>query len=384
MKRFALFALALALPAATASAQDYFVTLTGSDANTGAITSPWRTVTHAAANAPSGARILVGPGTYGTAGNLEGIEVSGGKKLTILGAGRSQTVIQAHAGFSPTIPVRNYTRSWTTVLAAHGAGTRVDLRALTLDANHLSSANLLSAAVYTDGASGRLDEVDLLGAGAMTPNDAQGHMGFAAIGRDSLTPSQVWLFRCRVSGWNKTGIYLGGFGLSADVSQSEVIGAGVLAAGQAAQNGIQLEEGATYTLINNTIRDVWYQPSSFNACAVLAFDTRGTVELRANRIFNSKTAIYYQSALGVSASVMGKHHRQLPLGSERRDGWCDGAAQSLRLALRRLCARPLGREPGQEPVQRFPQQPGLPDALRHGWQHGQRGLQRRDGLPRLQ
>jgi hypothetical protein len=44
---------------------------------------------------------------------------------------------------------------------------------------------------------------------------------------------------------------------------------------------------------------------SFNACAVLAFDTRGTVELRANRIFNSKTAIYYQSALGVSASVMG-------------------------------------------------------------------------------
>src|SRR5689334_18512333 len=64
------FALGLAAAAEAAPAPPpatgttYYVATTGSDSNSGAPSSPWATITHAAANVSAGATVTVAPGVY--------------------------------------------------------------------------------------------------------------------------------------------------------------------------------------------------------------------------------------------------------------------------------------------------------------------------------
>ena len=298
----------LLVPAARAA--DFFVSTKGDDKNAGTQAAPWRTVTHAAKTAPSGSRIVIAAGSYGGTGFAEGLEVSGGKQLELVGAGPARTRILANASFAPTIPYRTGSRAWNCVLAVHGAGTRVELRGLSLDAARLPVAGPLTTAIYTDGASGVLEAVHLVGAGAATPNGAQSHVGFVAIGKDAQTAAAVTLRRCRITGWNKTGVYMSGLGLTGVLQGCEILGAGLLGtgllgAGQPAQNAVQLEEGARYELVDNRIGDVDYEPSTYNATGMLLYDTRGNVTVRDNRFFGCKTGCYFYGPSAPKTELLG-------------------------------------------------------------------------------
>ncbi len=283
-------------------AQDRYVSLQGKDTNPGTAASPWRTVTHAASASPSGARIHVGPGVFGTAGFLEGIEVKAGKKLTILGSGLGRTVLQANASFRRTVPYRGGTRTWSGPILVHGVGTRVDLRDLTLDAMRLGAGvAYLTCALYSDGASGSLVRCELRNAGANPPNGAQTRVGFIAVGKNAANPSTILLESCWIHDWNKVGVVLGGDGLKGTVRHCVVEGAGPLGSGKAAQNGIQLGTGGGgFVVQDNLIRDIWYTPSSWNAVGVLVYQTAssGLNLITHNRILDCKTGFYLYTPRG--------------------------------------------------------------------------------------
>jgi len=300
--RLALVLGAVCLALGSLSAQDRFVELTGSDANDGSQSKPWRTVTHAAAASPSGATIHIGCGTFGTTGFVEGIEINGGKKLTFVGCGKGLTVIQANAAFNRVVPYRASTRRWWAVFLIHGVGTTVNLIDMTLDAMHLETGvSMLTTALYSDGAGGTVERVEMRNAGALTPNLVQGRVGLIAIGKSTTNPTSLRVNDCDVHGWNKAGIVLGGDGMTGSITGCRIRGSGAVGQGQAAQVGIQLGTGGDgFTVRNNVIRDIWYTPSSWTAGGVVVYDTKGprTNTIADNRFMTCEAAYYHYTPSG--------------------------------------------------------------------------------------
>jgi hypothetical protein len=299
-------ALSFSLFLCTLPAQSFYVSTSGSDANAGTQAAPWRTISHAAVTATTGGTVHIGAGTFGTAGNLEGIDLSG-KNLTFIGAGMGKTMVLANIGFKRSLPYRGVNRDWWGVFLIHGVSTTVNLRDMTLDANHLESGvSNLVCALYTDGAGGTIERVEMKNAGASPPNGVQGRIGFVASGKDAANPSTIHIKDCHIHHFNKAGIVLTHDGLSGSVTGCTVQGLGPVGVPLAAQNGIQLgTKGGPWTISNNVIRDIWYTPSTWNATGILIFDARNANSITNNLFVNIKTAMYHYMPNGGSATYTG-------------------------------------------------------------------------------
>jgi autotransporter-associated beta strand protein len=98
------FSLCLALCLGSASATTYYVELTGNDANSGLVGSPWRTLAKACADVPAdqGHVIQIGEGTFTEAGILT---LRSG--VSLIGAGSTKTILRVNHYFSLTDAVPN-------------------------------------------------------------------------------------------------------------------------------------------------------------------------------------------------------------------------------------------------------------------------------------
>ncbi|WP_411830255.1 choice-of-anchor Q domain-containing protein [Paenibacillus alba] len=134
-------------PAASAAGTTYYVATTGSDANAGTISAPWKTLQHAADVAAAGDTVYVRGGVYnqklklthsGTAGNPITFSNYSAEVATIDGTGLSVSGIEGIVDITDKdyvkingFEIRNYTTSTSNVMPVgiyvHGSGSFIEL-----------------------------------------------------------------------------------------------------------------------------------------------------------------------------------------------------------------------------------------------------------------
>lgn len=104
-----------------------------------------------------------------------------------------------------------------------------------------------------------------------------------------------------VDNYGKNGITANEPGTFVTVSNNTVTGRGQLALGDAAQNGVQLANGAHGKVTNNNISNNYYTPPDYVACGILYFSAGGGVgQTKTNTYFNNEQNV---CTAGVGPSV---------------------------------------------------------------------------------
>jgi FG-GAP-like repeat/Protein of unknown function (DUF1565) len=301
MRPIRLLPLVLPLLVSGLSAQVYhnnYVSMSGSDTNTGTKASPWRTITYAAKTSKTGTAIHIGPGTYGTTGFLEGIEITGGKGLVFRGAGQGKTIIMANPGFSKTVPVHGVLQTWSALIVVHGAPSNLAIYDLTIDSSRLTAARRANV-IYTNGGEGKTIRTEYRGAGAATTNGAQDHVALLAAGKDNTTRIKVRVSECFVHGFNQTGIRMFGPGLTGVVEFCTVQGAGLVGGAAVAQDGIHVGPGGWDYLVNDcVVRDVWNGSTTKNASGIRIDTTQCPTRILNNAVYSCETGILQSQPTG--------------------------------------------------------------------------------------
>ena len=205
-------------------------------------------------------------------------EVDISKNLTLSGAGQDQTTIDPSANLaSPVSPADLYTPMYPIVYANSSS---VTIEGLTVDG--LSSGN-----AYADGfvgvayynAGGTVQNVTIQNVENSPFNGVQNGIALFAeadSGSYSLTVNED-----TIDNYQKNGMALSGNGLTVNVEHNIVTGAGSTPA--IAQNGIQVGQGTTGTISDNTVSGNEYsgpssgpdQFSDVQSCGLLLFGTSG-------------------------------------------------------------------------------------------------------------
>lgn len=93
-----------------------------------------------------------------------------------------------------------------------------------------------------------------------------------------------------ITGAHRVGVLGRGNGTDVSVSNNEIVGPGPRSSGWA-DNGVQLDGGATGQVKNNTIDDHWYTPNTFNSAGLLAFADE--VVVQRNHFGNNDLAVAF-------------------------------------------------------------------------------------------
>ena len=241
-------------------------------------------------NAPTGATVFLGAGTF-----VEQVEIN--KNLTLQGQGALSTIIQ-----SPNVLVDSFTTSSINkpVIYVHNADNVV-IDGLTVDGNNKGNANykFIGIAYYNAGGTISNNTVENI---MDTPfSGAQHGVAIYAYNTDG-TLRTLNVFNNTIVDFQKTGIALAGDDLTVNVDGNTVTGAGPTAV--TAQNGIQVAYGATGSVANNNVSDVWYSPAIWTASGILLYDS-GPVIVSGNDVTNSQSGIYsYNSQMTASDNVV--------------------------------------------------------------------------------
>ena len=123
-----------------------------------------------------------------------------------------------------------------------------------------------------------------------TPFSGSQHgLGIYVLNDDTVARA-VNILNNDISNFQKNGITTNGNDLTANISGNTVTGIGQTST--IAQNGIQLGRGATGSISDNTISDIWYTGSGWSASGILLYEASGTVSLENNIINNSDKGIF--------------------------------------------------------------------------------------------
>lgn len=139
----------------TAAAGSFYVAPTGSDANPGTISAPWRTLQHAADAAPAGAVVYLRAGTYagatisrsGAAGDPTTYAAYPGERPTVRGDASHTKVVQvsgAHDVAIDGLTISGAPARWGAGLWIEGS-SRVTATDVTLSENHSFGAKVVAS-----------------------------------------------------------------------------------------------------------------------------------------------------------------------------------------------------------------------------------------------
>lgn len=209
------------------------------------------------------------------------------ENLTITGMGIGQTIIK-----SPAILTTSF-GSKKAVVCAHTVNTAT-LSDLTIDGDGKGNSNYQFVGLAFWNAGGTVSDVDVIGIRDTPFSGAQHGVGVYAY-NDTGGPYTITIDGMDVSDFQKNAFALSGTGLTVDLNNIGVTGAGSTTV--TAQNGIQIGFGASGTVDNANVTgidyvDIYPPIPDWTATAVLLYDG-GTVDLNNVNITNSQTNVYF-------------------------------------------------------------------------------------------
>ncbi len=287
------FVFLLPSPPVLGATDTRYVTTTGTDSGSCiSLSSPCLTIGYAISQANPGDTIDVGPGTFA-------------EQLTIT----KPIVLDGNGGVAATgLPVSS------------SDATIIQPTAVSNNATSLFSGAWIRAIIVVDTTKGvTIKDVKVDGSSAAFNACAPGYMGIffrastgtiqnthvtdvfhpSAVGCQAVLGvfvqsgnggpdlnSNVIMSNLYVNTYGKNGITCNEAGTACTVTDSTVIGRGVLYVGDAAQNGIQIGFGAHGRIVGNDVQDNFYDPSTWVACGVLFFQGGGGVGLAKGNSFS--------------------------------------------------------------------------------------------------
>lgn len=230
----------------------------GSDsAGCGTEEQPCATIQAAVEAAAAGDTVSIAAGTY-----TEQVAID--KDLTLTGAGAGETTIQSPASLETSFTVSSTDRN---AVVAVTDGANVTIRGLTVDGAGQGNSNHFFIGIGIHNASARVDSVTVAGVSNSPLSGVQSGVAIYAYNDDS-SQRAVSIENSTLTGYQKNGIVLSGAGLTADVHNNTITGAGQ--SNLIAQNGIQVSYGASGTVSGNTV--------SGNFCTVANSDDNCTAD----------------------------------------------------------------------------------------------------------
>jgi hypothetical protein len=229
--------------------------------------------------AAAGDAITVGAGTY-----EEQLHITK-NNLVITGAGVGSTVVRSPASL-PLFYLTGTTQNKPIVFVDGCTG--LQMSALTVDGAGRGNLNNRFQGVGFWNAGGTLSDAAVINVMDTPFSGAQHGVGIYAY---NITggPYTVTLSDVVVSSFQKNGLALSGAGLTVDLDDLDVTGAGPT--GVTAQNGIQVGFGAGGTMTDCTVSGIHYTGPSWTASGVLLYS--GTTISAVNvDVANSQTSIY--------------------------------------------------------------------------------------------
>ena len=239
----------------------------------------------AAVNDTACSNINVAPGVYD-----EQVTVMR-HNVTITGSGEDITSIR------PTTVTANATSLFSgapiaaIVLVSNAGGVTVEN--LTVDGG-LAAPNACAptyVGIFYRAASGSISETHVTNIFNPSVAGCQGFLGiFVQSGKGGPGQnSSVVIDGNTVDNYGKNGITANEPGTFVTVSNNTITGRGQLALGDAAQNGVQLANGAHGKVTNNNISNNYYTPPDFVACGILYFSAGGGIgQTKTNTYFNNE------------------------------------------------------------------------------------------------
>jgi len=244
----------------------------------------YATIQAAVNAAPSGSTINVNDGVY-----VEQVTIT--RNLTLNGSYLS--TIKAPAAMTSNMP--NNRRA---VVAVNNA--TVSLTKFVVDGNNSGNNNAGLVGIAFINAAGKITNSTVKNAGYGTLSGIQ--EGLAIYARSDSGPVRSILIENNdVFGYNKNGITVVGAGISAQILNNRVTGAGPTPV--LAQNGIQLSSGATGIIKTNTVKNHVYNgpyAASYSSSGILGYDTGAGVIYGSNGVSNSQLGVV---AYGDSSKV---------------------------------------------------------------------------------
>ncbi|MFA7310082.1 MAG: right-handed parallel beta-helix repeat-containing protein, partial [Candidatus Paceibacterota bacterium] len=241
----------------------------------------------------AGGTVMVAAGTY-----QEQVSIS--KDIHLVGSGIGSTVIQAPATMVDTGFGLN-------VVVVKGSGVQAEINGLTVAGPGPSACGSIGAGIFVgDGADANIHDNSITDIRDSSLSGCQNGQGIY-VGRHSLSTSGTATISDNViTGYQKGGVVVSNAGSSATINHNMVTGVG--ATNQIAQNGIQISDGATGSITNNTVSgnecdysscgSDWYTQTQ--SAGIMAVDSAGSIEISGNSISDNDMGIYHQLASGSS------------------------------------------------------------------------------------
>lgn len=245
--------------------------------------------------APPGGTVNVAAGTY-----VEQVVIAG-KNLTLAGAGAGVTTIVSPAVLPTSFTSGTFTNR-AVVLCRDAADIRV--QDLSIDGDGQGNANNRFIGVAHFNAGGLVSNVEVTGIRNATLDNVQ--HGFGVYCQNSGGgPYALEIAGVTVTDFQKSGMLLNGAGMTVDVHDCTIAGAGDI--NVIAQNGIQLGSGAGGSIRDCALSDLRYMPAIAVSGALLIFQPGGDVHLSgftgANAFTNVQSPIRWYDGNGTIDGV---------------------------------------------------------------------------------
>jgi len=299
--------LASVAPAEAGTGPSLYVATSGNDTNNTCrlVAHPCATISHAVAQAPAGASISVGAGTYTTPLSItSSVSITGtvqnGSNVTVLDP--STTVADTDSTYDNSAPaptdalvdVTNATSVNLTNLVINGAAASPSFNPTACTNDYVG--------VYFHNASGSMTNVSVKGI-ELPPaffGCQDGLAVYVATDAGSSTGSSVLISGVNVKTYQKNGITCSDLHTSCTVNASTVAGIGPT--GVIAQNGIQIGYAATGAVTDTTITGNSYTGGGADnqATGILLYDP-GAVNLNGNTVSANDVDIFAGADTGATS-----------------------------------------------------------------------------------
>lgn len=270
--------------AAAAPSTIYVSQTNCSNAGPGTQKSPYCTVQEGVNAAPAGGKVQVEDGTY-----TEQVLISGTSKnnLKITGNG-DKTIIAAPAVMTSPKAIVQVSQA-----------TGVTLTDLTVSGPGGSGCDSLEYGIRVDtGGQANIKDDNITKIEDTPFSGCQNGVGIQVGRQAESTTGQANISDVNIDNYQKNGITVSNTGSSANISDTNVTGAGPTAT--IAQNGIEVAAGATVTVRDSNVKNNIYSPQTVASTGFLLFDS-GTVKLSDNTANKNDVDMYL---IGVKNSVL--------------------------------------------------------------------------------